>query len=113
MYSSSRDKKTDISYDIEDEFDPHKLYDLKVATFRWKEEYQDNGAWDADKKQIGFIAEDVHDAYYVGAIHDTTGKTIDWSHRTIIPAMLALIQEQNERIKVLERRIECLNESRK
>ena len=113
VYSSSRDKKTDISYDIEDEFDPHKLYDLKVATFRWKEEYQDKGAWDADKKQIGFIAEDVHDAYYVGAIHDTAGKTIDWSHRTIIPAMLALIQEQNERIKVLERRNECLNESRR
>ena len=113
VYSSSRNKKTDISYDIEDEFDPHKLYDLKVATFRWKEEYQDKGAWDADKKQIGFIAEDVHDAYYVGAIHDTTGKTIDWSHRTIIPAMLALIQEQHKEIEELKRRIECLNESRK
>lgn len=104
IYSSSRDKKTDISYEIEDEFDPHQLYDLPVVTFRWKEEYKDQGAWDKDRKQIGFIAEDVHDVYYVGAIHDSTGKTIDWSHRTIIPAMLKLIQEQHDEIELLKRR---------
>lgn len=103
VYSSSRDKKTDISYEIEDEFDPHQLYDLPVVTFRWKDEYKDQDAWDKDRKQIGFIAEDVHDAYYVGAIHDSTGKTIDWSHRTIIPAMLKLIQEQHDEIELLKR----------
>ena len=104
VYSSSRDKKTDISYEIEDEFDPHQLYDLPVVTFRWKDDYKDPDAWDKDRKQIGFIAEDVHDVYYVGAIHDSTGKTIDWSHRTIIPAMLKLIQEQHDEIELLKRR---------
>lgn len=104
IYSSSRDKKTDISYEIEDEFDPHQLYNLPVVTFRWKDEYKDQDAWDKDRKQIGFIAEDVHDVYYVGAIHDSTGKTIDWSHRTIIPAMLKLIQEQHDEIELLKRR---------
>lgn len=105
VYSSSRDKKTDISYDIEDEFDPHQLYDLPVVTFRWKDDYKDPDAWDKDRKQIGFIAEDVHDAYYVGAIHDSTGKTIDWSHRTIVPAMLALIQEQKKEIDSIRKEL--------
>ena len=110
VYSSSKDKKTDISYKIEDEFNPHQLYNLPVVTFRWKDEYKDPDAWDKDRKQIGFIAEDVHDAYYVGAIHDSAGKTIDWSHRTIIPAMLYLIQEQKKEIDLLAERVKILEE---
>ena len=105
VYSSTRRKKKDISYDISDELDPHKLYDLNVATFKWRDEYIDTEDSDMTKRQIGFIAEDVSDVYPIAARHDDEGNCLDWAPRAMIPAMLALIQEQNEQIKALERRL--------
>ena len=57
----------------------------------------------------GFIAEDVAEIYPAASITDTeTGKVESWDERRIIPGMLALIQEQEERIKKLEAALEKL-----
>ncbi|MBO5622717.1 MAG: hypothetical protein J5959_13935, partial [Butyrivibrio sp.] len=50
----------------------------------------------------GFIAEDVAEIYPSAAIRNEDGRVESWDERRIIPAMLALIQEQHERINALE-----------
>ena len=51
----------------------------------------------------GFIAEDVEEIYPSAVIHQPdTGLVETWDEKRIIPGMLALIQEQDEKIKKLE-----------
>lgn len=103
--SSGSSKK--IKHDIKplgDSFSPERLYGLHPKQFMYNDDvicqYEDM------KGQIipGFIAEDVDAIYPSAVIHDHKGNVKDWDERRIIPAMLALIQEQNERIKALENR---------
>ena len=55
----------------------------------------------------GFIAEDVAEIY-PAAVIESGGKVESWSEAQIVPAMLALIQEQKKTIDSLEARIEKL-----
>lgn len=111
---SSKRFKNSISEIKLDELDPHHLYDIEVNQFKYNTDYIKNPK-DAryDSFVPGFIAEQMYEHYPVAIDLDDEGKPNDWNMKFTIPPMLALIQEQNERIKVLERRIECLNESRK
>ena len=111
---SSKRFKNSISEIKLDELDPRHLYDIEVNQFKYNTDYIKNPK-DAryDSFVPGFIAEQMYEHYPVAIDLDDEGKPNDWNMKFIIPPMLALIQEQNERIKVLERRIECLNESRK
>ena len=49
-----------------------------------------------------FIAEDVAEVFPSAVIHDKNGEIESWDERRIIPGMLMLIQEQEERLKKLE-----------
>ena len=112
---SSKRWKNSIE-DIHDEaLDPHHLYDIEVKQFKFNKDYiQSETDQRYDTLVPGFIAEQIQDVYPIAVdINEEDGQAMDWNMKLIIPPMLALIQEQNERIKVLERRIECLNESRK
>lgn len=111
---SSKRFKNSISEIKLDELDPHHLYDIEVNQFKYNTDYIKNPK-DAryDSFVPGFIAEQMYEHYPVAIDLDDEGKPNDWNMKFTIPPMLALIQEQNERLKVLERRIECLNESRK
>lgn len=97
-------------YDIEDAdrntFDPRALYDIPFRQFRFKEGYfgKEVGENAAKKLRQGFVAEEVYDAYPPATVFED-GKIETWSEREMIPPMLALIQEQNERIKELERKV--------
>lgn len=107
---SSRDLKHDIkSIEMED-IDPHRLYDAEVVQFVYNDDYLNKDDRRYGRPIPGFIAEDLMEVYPM-AVDVEDGKAKTWNERYIIPPMLALIQEQNERIKELERRIECLNES--
>lgn len=104
---SSRRWKNSESEDLED-LDPEALYDLPVKTFYYNDGYlmDENCKHGKDcrcgKKFIGFIAEDVAEVYPLAADMDSEGKPKNWNGRILLPAMLKLIQRQNERIKKLE-----------
>ena len=103
---SSRRWKNSIE-DIHDEaLDPHRLYDIEVKQFKFNTDYiKDENDQRYDTLVPGFIAEQIQEHYPVAVDVDMkTGEAMDWNMKFIIPPMLALIQELNERVKSLERR---------
>lgn len=104
--SSSRRYKEDIQPVVDDRLDPHRLYDIEVVQFKFKEGYfEQDDPYEQDRKDvIGFIAEDVYEHYPQAAIM-LDDDVENWDERYIIPPMLKLIQEQNDRITELERRL--------
>jgi len=107
--ASSQRYKHDITTDISEELDPHKLYDLPVKQYIYNTDYL-NDVLDKryNKPVIGFIAEDVDKIYNVASDIDSGGFVDDWNFRFLLPPMLKLIQEQHEKIKELEERISVL-----
>ena len=102
--SSSLRYKKDVEKLTNKELDPHRLLDLPVKQFRYKEgrplQYKDM----QDLLMPGFIAEDVAEIYPSAVIH-SDGEIESWDERRIIPGMLSLIQEQNEVIQELKAEI--------
>ena len=91
--SSARRYKTNISYIIDSLFDPHKLLNLPMAQFKYRE---DANIQYLDMRNLlidGFIAEDVNTHYPAAVIHNANGEIQSWDERRILPPMLALIQE--------------------
>ena len=103
--SSSNRYKEDITEELCNELDPQKLYKLPVKQFKYKEGYLCEGDQNIGKDIIGFIVEDLENVYKSAVQYDTEGKPEMWNDKILIPAMLKLIQEQNERILRLEERI--------
>lgn len=100
--ASSRRYKHNITKSISEEMDPHKLYDIDVVEFKYNEDYLSESDARYNKKIVGFIAEDVREKYPIACDIDEEDRAETWNERYIIPPMLALIQEQNKRIKRLE-----------
>ena len=96
--SSSRRYKENISYDV-DKYHCEGLYDVNVAEFKYKDEFG------GGNMEIGLIAEDIAEHFPHGAIYNEDGTVESWSERTMIPALLKLIQDQNKRIKILEKEV--------
>ena len=99
--SSSRRYKHDESTDL-GELDPRKLYELPVKTYKYNDDYLSEDDPRHGQTFIGFIAEDVQSAYEPAVDYDDDGKPESWNSRVIVPALLKLVQEQNERLKELE-----------
>lgn len=102
--SSARRYKRDIKPIEDEELNPHRLLELTVVQFIFdeKHEYEDMRG----KTIPGIIAEDVEEVYPSAVIHDAkTGEVESWDERRLIPGMLALIQEQHEKIEDLESRL--------
>lgn len=108
--ASSQDYKTDI-VNLTDvpELNPHALYDLPVRAFRFKDDYLPTTDDRSGALVPGFIAEEVDKVYPVAADYVENKGVETWNDRMIIPAMLALIQEQNKRIKILEEKLNTTN----
>lgn len=99
--ASSERYKTDIVNLIDvPELNPKALYDLPVRAFRFKNGYLPETDDRFGVLVPGFIAEEM-DAIYPAATDYADGVET-WNDRMIIPAMLALIQDQDARIKALE-----------
>lgn len=106
---SSRRFKRNISYEIDSELNPNKLYNLRLAQFVYRDDYKDIQYADMRGKTIiGFIAEDVEEVYPDAVIYDEDDQVQSWDERRLLPPMLALIQEQKKTIDSLEARIEKL-----
>ena len=90
------------------------MYDIDVIQFKYKKDYFTNKE-DVryDKDLIGFVAEDIYDKYRIAAdyhIDEDSGEVLvdAWNSQYMIPAMLKLIQDQNERLKEQEERLKKL-----
>lgn len=100
--SSSRRYKKDIRALLPEELEPDKLYELPIRSFRYKPGYLEKGDRREDKDIIGLIVEELETIYPIAVNYDKDGQPEMWNAQILIPAMLKLIQEQNERIKKLE-----------
>lgn len=85
-----------------------RLLDIPVVWFEYNEGYLAPGDRFDGKPLPGFYAEDVYDAFPEGAMFNESGQIEDWNYRTMIPAMMKLIQDQQETINSLNKRIERL-----
>lgn len=83
------------------ELDPKKLLDLPVRAFTYKENYLSNTDDRYQQMFPGFISEEVDAIYPIAADYEN-GDIESWNDRIIVPAMLALIQDHEARIKSLE-----------
>ena len=106
--SSSFRYKHDITEIINQDLDPHRLYDLSMVQFIYNDghplQYRDMHG----KTLPGFIAEDVEEIYPAAVIHGPDGQVESWDERRLIPGMLSLIQEQRAEIDTLKNRVERL-----
>ena len=104
--SSSQRYKRDIS--VADIDDLKGLYDLPVKKFKYKDDYIAADDELYDKTLYGFIVEDLEDILPCAVQHekDTDGtlKPEMWNSNIIVPSLLKLIQDLNNRLKVLEKK---------
>ena len=106
--SSSKRYKHNIKQ-LSADRDAHKLLELPIVEFEWNDDHTLQYADMKGKVIPGIIAEDVAKIYPSAVIHDQeTGEIESWDERRIIPGMLALIQEQDKKIKDQEAEIEDL-----
>jgi hypothetical protein len=101
--SSSEKYKTDIK--MADISELNGLYDLPVKKFKYRDDYisEDDELY---KKDIyGFVVEDLDDILPCAVQHiSEDGKLVPemWNNNIMVPALLKLIQDLNERVKVIE-----------
>lgn len=102
--SSSRRYKKDIS--VADIDDLKGLYDLPVKKFKYKDDYIAADDELYDKSLYGFIVEDLENILPCAVQHekdaDGVMKPEMWNSNIIVPSLLKLIQDLNNRLKVLE-----------
>jgi hypothetical protein len=100
---SSKRFKNSISYELTDDMNPEKLYDVSIVRFKYNKDYlSDEKDSRYDTPLIGMIAEDM-DAHYPQACdYDEQGRPKGWNEHYIIPAMLKLIQDQHKEIEELK-----------
>lgn len=101
--------------------DPHKLYDIEVVQFKYNDEFfkgEEDGKliinkkdWRYDKTLCGFIVDDLEKIYPNCVERNGNGEGFNWDPQYILPSMLKLIQEQNDRLKVLESKINELEKA--
>ena len=105
---SSKRFKNSISRELTEEMDPHRLYNLPIVKFKYNTDYlgdKDDQCY--DRPLIGFIAEEMNDIYPQACRYDGEKRPSGWDPYYIIPPMLALIQEHNERLKRLEEKLDA------
>jgi hypothetical protein len=100
--SSQRYKHDIVDLTSIPEYDPKKLLKLPVRAFRYNEDYVTPTDDRAEVLIPGFIAEEVDAIYPIACDYSETKGPESWNDRVILPAMLALIQNQETRIQTLE-----------
>lgn len=103
LVRSSRKYKKNIKDVDKKEIDYEALYNLPIRQFEFKDGINGSGI---DGVQIGFIADEVADVFPNAALRNKDGEPSNWTDRTLIPAMLKLIQEQKKTIDDLTSRVE-------
>lgn len=99
--SSERFKKDIVTLVDVAELNPKNLLDLPVRAFRYKDDYINSNDDRAEVLIPGFIAEEVDAIYPIATDYDENGP-VSWNDRLMIPGLLALIQDLDKRVKLLE-----------
>jgi len=99
--SSQRYKHDIVNLTDVPELDPTALYELPVRAFRFNKDYLPETDDRAETLVPGLIAEEV-DAIYPAGVDYNAGQAETWNDRMLVPAMLSLIQDLNNRIKQVE-----------
>nr|WP_294658737.1 hypothetical protein [uncultured Blautia sp.] len=81
-----------------------KILNIPVVKFKYREGYLYKNDELYEKVIPGFYAEEVNNTLPLAAIHDEQGRPEDWNQRILIPLMIKLIQDMNERLQELEER---------
>lgn len=108
LSSSSKRYKDHVS-DMTIE-EAEKILNIPVIWFKYKKGYLDESDWLNGKQLPGFYAEDVYDIFPEATQLNEAGEPEDWNFRVMIPVMMKVIQNQNERINTLEDTVNALNE---
>ena len=103
--SSSKRYKKNISEKIADSLNPERLYEVPVKSFKYRKGYLHEGDPRENTEIIGLIVEDLEEKYPCAVEYDAEGNPEMWNAQILVPAMLKLIQEQNDRIKELEEKL--------
>lgn len=106
LSSSSKRYKSHVKNMTSDEAE--RLLDIPVVWFRYKDGYLAPGDRFEGKPLPGFYAEDVYEAFPEGALLNEDGQIEDWNYRTMVPAMLKLIQDQQKTIDNLVEKVNKL-----
>lgn len=109
LSSSSKRYKNHVSYMTTDE--AKKVLEIPIVWFEYKDGYLDPSDWLNGKEIPGFYAEDAYKAFPEAAQLNEKGQPEDWNYRTIIPAMLKVMQDQQKTIDNLVKRVEKLEGS--
>lgn len=101
--SSSIRFKEDVE-DIETEENWTKLRALKPRTFRWNEEVATNSGLDYETQtpELGFIAEEVHEAAPDATLYDSEGDPIVYREKSMLAMLVKAVQDIDKRLGALE-----------
>lgn len=100
LSSSSKRYKDHIGYMSSEEAE--KILDIPVVWFKYKDGYLRSDDAFVGKPIPGFYAEDVEEHYPVAVQRNEDGSVEDWNYRTLIPAMLKMIQTMHSDIEQLK-----------
>lgn len=101
-YSSDRKIKNSIEEVTDDVLNPKRLYDLPIWQYKYNNDAIEKGDDLYGKTVIGLMADEVEEIYPRAAAHDQYGRATSWNPNVMIPAMLALIQEQKKELTDLK-----------
>jgi|GEM_PF-2076727 len=101
--SSSIRFKEDVE-DVETEENWTKLRALKPRTFRWNEEVATNSGLDykTQTPELGFIAEEVHEAAPDATLYDSEGDPIVYREKSMLAMLVKAVQDIDQRLGALE-----------
>lgn len=113
--NSSRKIKTDITNEYNKDIAPERLYDVDVVQFKYKDGIVDPEDSRAGIPLLGFIIEDLNEAYPNAVDKENPDDSINWGWNStyIIPPMLKLIQDQKKEIDELREEIKAIKEALK
>lgn len=106
--SSSRRYKDPIA-DMTSE-EAEKILNIPIVWFKYKDGYLSANDQMVGKPVPGMYAEDVFECFPEATYNNADGEIENWDERMLIPAMMKVIQDQNERINTLEDTVNALNE---
>ncbi|MSS64607.1 tail fiber domain-containing protein [Velocimicrobium porci] len=103
--SSSRRYKENIKPLQDKELDPHKLYEIPIRQYTYKEGYLNRKDERYGKTFLGFIAEEVEERFPLAVDHLEDGRPEMWNINILFPALVKLVQEQKEEIDKLKEQL--------
>lgn len=104
IYRSTSSSKR-YKFDIKDAnlSEIKKLYSLPIRTYKYNLDYLSDFDERYNKDIYGFIAEELDKIMPIAVNHNEDGSAEMWNNNIIVPCLLGLIQDLNQRLVILEK----------